>query len=306
MKTLTNVHVLKPCDVIDANRIKQMAESYQPNEGNEAPVVIGHPKDNHPAYGWVKSLTEQAGHLYANLEVQDSLYDMLKRKLFKNRSVSYYDSNPPTFRHLGFLGAKPPHVKGLQALNLSEPDSETEIVTLSDDSHLDLDSKEPELPMKDLKPSVLYCLSEILPGITARSFKTEPTQDSAGLISGIISLDETDYSYTMLDDGNGNWDVETAISNQETVDLSERVKTLEAQLARNEISGQVKDLHTAKLSPAIISLSDLTDLVVQAPKVLELLQKLPDIVDMSEAVPEKAPEPEESAIEFAKRLTAGM
>ena len=32
-----------------------IAESYKPDE-DEAPIVIGHPEENDPAFGWVSSL----------------------------------------------------------------------------------------------------------------------------------------------------------------------------------------------------------------------------------------------------------
>ena len=43
-----------------------IASSYNPEE-DEAPIVIGHPVDNSPAYGWVSSLeVTEDGKLVAN------------------------------------------------------------------------------------------------------------------------------------------------------------------------------------------------------------------------------------------------
>lgn len=103
--------------------LKDVVASYNPTI-HESPAVIGHPKDNHPAYGWVKSLSfdEGTGTLYADFDQVDANFEaMLKAGRFKKRSASFYPathpSNPttgkPYLRHVGFLGAQPPAVKGL-------------------------------------------------------------------------------------------------------------------------------------------------------------------------------------------------
>ena len=79
---------------------------------HEAPVVIGHPKDNAPAYGWVERLERKGSVLYAKLkDLVPEFVDMVKRGLFKKRSISLYPDM--TLRHIGFLGAMPPAIKGL-------------------------------------------------------------------------------------------------------------------------------------------------------------------------------------------------
>lgn len=110
--------------------LKEVVASYDPAT-HESPAVIGHPKDNHPAYGWVKALSfdEGSGTLYANFEQVDPTFEaMLKAGRFKKRSASFYPpthpSNPtkgkPYLRHVGFLGAQPPAVKGLPDMAFSE------------------------------------------------------------------------------------------------------------------------------------------------------------------------------------------
>jgi hypothetical protein len=89
---------------------------------HEAPLVIGHPKDNLPAYGWVKSLNFADGLLQANPHnVIAEFTDWVKQGLYKKISASFYPPNHPSnpvpdvyyLRHVGFLGAQPPAVKGL-------------------------------------------------------------------------------------------------------------------------------------------------------------------------------------------------
>ncbi len=83
---------------------------------HEPPVVIGHPADNAPAFGWVEGLKQELKDgvkvLLAKFkQVQPEFEDMVRRGLFKKRSAAFYPDG--TLRHVGFLGAVPPAVKGL-------------------------------------------------------------------------------------------------------------------------------------------------------------------------------------------------
>lgn len=90
---------------------------------HEAPIVVGHPRDNAPAYGWVKKLEFAEGALVAHAdELDPDFAEMVKAGRFKKRSASFYapdaKANPKPgvyyLRHVGFLGAQPPAVKGLK------------------------------------------------------------------------------------------------------------------------------------------------------------------------------------------------
>jgi hypothetical protein len=97
--------------------LDQIVTSYNPAM-HEAPVVIGHPKSDDPAWAWVEALKRTGDVLYAQLtQVVPEFGEMLRLGLFKKRSVALY---PPEngqgwrLRHLAFLGAQPPAVKGLE------------------------------------------------------------------------------------------------------------------------------------------------------------------------------------------------
>ena len=93
---------------------------------HEAPVVIGHPKDNAPAYGWVEKLERKGNVLYAKLkDLVPEFVEWVKKGLYKKRSISLYPDM--TLRHVGFLGAMPPAVKGLADVAFS---AETDAVTI--------------------------------------------------------------------------------------------------------------------------------------------------------------------------------
>ncbi len=79
---------------------------------HEPPAVIGHPKDNAPAWGWVEGLKKEGNLLLAKFrQVQPEFADMVRKGLFKKRSAAFYPDG--RLRHVGFLGAMPPAVKGL-------------------------------------------------------------------------------------------------------------------------------------------------------------------------------------------------
>jgi len=104
--------------------LDRLAASYDPRL-QPAPVVLGHPADDAPAYGWVRRLRRAGQALWAQLEKVDPSFEALLRTgRFRQRSVSLYKDFPPTsgpyLRHLGFLGAAAPAVKGLAPVRFAE------------------------------------------------------------------------------------------------------------------------------------------------------------------------------------------
>lgn len=108
--------------------LRQAVSAYDPAL-HEAPIVVGHPKDNHPAFGWIKSLEFSDGKLLANPgEVNPDFAEIVASGAYKKRSASWYlpdsPSNPKPgslyLRHVGFLGAQPPAIKGLRDVSFSE------------------------------------------------------------------------------------------------------------------------------------------------------------------------------------------
>ena len=64
----------------------------------EAPLTVGHPEHNLPAYGWVKDLSiNKAGNLVMNThQVQAQFAEMVDAKLFKKRSAAFTHPATPT------------------------------------------------------------------------------------------------------------------------------------------------------------------------------------------------------------------
>jgi hypothetical protein len=96
----------------DGNALIDKAVAGFSAAAHEPPACIGHPKEDAPAYGWVEGLKKQGNLLMAKFkQVQPQFAQMVQDGLFKKRSAAFYPDG--TLRHVGFLGAMPPAVKGL-------------------------------------------------------------------------------------------------------------------------------------------------------------------------------------------------
>jgi hypothetical protein len=86
---------------------------------HEPPLVVGHPQNNAPAFGWVQGLKKSGGRLLAKFkDVVPEFEAIAKQGLYKKRSASFYPDG--RLRHVGFLGAAPPAVKGLADLKFDD------------------------------------------------------------------------------------------------------------------------------------------------------------------------------------------
>lgn len=105
---------------LNADFFEQVISNTKPNN---APAVIGHPKDNSPAFGWATALRVNNGVLEAQFaDTDDQFEQMVADGKFRKRSASFY-LNPPSLRHVGFLGAMPPAIKGLREIQFSDGES---------------------------------------------------------------------------------------------------------------------------------------------------------------------------------------
>lgn len=124
---------------ITAQDLHNTAQSYNA-QFHEAPLVLGHPQHNTPAYGWVSKLSVNGDVLTADFkQVDDNLVDWVRQGRYKKVSASFYPPSHPSnpvkdtwyLRHVGFLGASAPAVKGLAEINFA--DDETGCVEFSEE-----------------------------------------------------------------------------------------------------------------------------------------------------------------------------
>lgn len=108
------------------------AAAYDPAV-HEAPHTVGHPKHNAPAYGWVGRLAVQDGvlRIAESKQVEPQFAELVASGRVKKRSTAFYQPQDPRnpkpgvwyVRHVAWLGAQPPAVKGLKDVNFSEDDA---------------------------------------------------------------------------------------------------------------------------------------------------------------------------------------
>ena len=93
--------------------------------GEDVPATIGHPNtDTAPAFGWFKKVWRDGCTLSAELtDVVEEFGDMLKKKMFKNRSIALRPDM--SLRHVAFLGAAAPAVKGMKDFDFSQDEFTT-------------------------------------------------------------------------------------------------------------------------------------------------------------------------------------
>jgi hypothetical protein len=96
-----------------------------------APIVVGHPTLDAPAFGWVKDVVVQDGYLCAEPDpekLDPAFAEAVNAGRYSKVSARFYlaeDPNNPKpgqlyLKHVGFLGGAAPGVKGLGTVSFSE------------------------------------------------------------------------------------------------------------------------------------------------------------------------------------------
>jgi hypothetical protein len=88
---------------------------------DSVPAVIGHPKENSPAYAWFEpnELFRKGKKLFARMsDITEEFGEALKRKNFKHRSIALRGNK--SLKHVGFFGGAPVAVKGMPDFAYSE------------------------------------------------------------------------------------------------------------------------------------------------------------------------------------------
>ncbi|HIF3110303.1 TPA: peptidase [Salmonella enterica] len=108
--------------------LNEIAQSYNPAL-HEAPVVVGHPKTDAPSYAWVSAVKKDRDGLKAEpRDIDPQFAELVKNRRYSKVSASFYCPESPGnptpgkyyLRHVGFLGAQPPAIKGLKPVSFAE------------------------------------------------------------------------------------------------------------------------------------------------------------------------------------------
>lgn len=139
---------------VTAQMLSDIAANYSADLG-EAPVVVGHPKTDDPAYGWIEKFTVKGDRLIAHpKQVEAQFSGMVQDGRFKTRSIALFPPNDPANpkpgsyypKHVGFLGAAAPAVSGLKPVAFSAADDALEFTGSlpADDGESDKDITDPK------------------------------------------------------------------------------------------------------------------------------------------------------------------
>lgn len=152
---------------------------------HEAPLVIGHPKTDDPAWGWVKSLSYEDGHLYAEPgdDLDPEFAEMVNQGKFKKVSASFYTPDSPSnpvpgvyyLRHVGFLGAQPPAVKGMKSASFA--DGEDGVIEFADWDKLTISNLFRKLREYIIGKDGIEAANDILPDYEINSLQINAAQD---------------------------------------------------------------------------------------------------------------------------------
>lgn len=121
------------------------------NVHKDAPICVGHPKSNTPAYGWVDKVKRIGEKLYVSFKnVLPEFKEAHEKGLFKNRSISL--DKDLNIRHIAFLGAQAPAIKGLEPFCF-EDSEDLQNIEIADFSDIDEEQakKDKEIEEKEKK-----------------------------------------------------------------------------------------------------------------------------------------------------------
>jgi hypothetical protein len=133
-------------------QLQQIATAYD-SEKSPSPIVIGHPKIDAPAYGWIERVFVEGGKLKATIrDTVAAFAEQVRAGRYKKVSVSLYKpdaSNNPKpgswyLKHVGFLGAAAPAVAGLDPVSFADT-AAGETVEFTMDGIVEMSAMEREL-----------------------------------------------------------------------------------------------------------------------------------------------------------------
>lgn len=150
----SDMGITKDYSLDDLNFI---AHSYDPKT-HEAPIVVGHPKHDSPAMGWIDSIKVVGDRLFASAkQIIPEFVTAVKQGLFKKRSISL--DKDGKLRHVGFLGGAVPAVKGLADIQFAEGECTTFEL---DDGDLSFTEEESAFSEKENQSQMQPDLSQLI------------------------------------------------------------------------------------------------------------------------------------------------
>jgi hypothetical protein len=161
---------------IDAAFLEAVVRNFNLTKNlHEPPAVIGHPKSDAPAYGYVANLRLNSGRLERQFsQVNPQFEEVVRIGAYKKRSDAFYltpEDAPgglvPALRHVGFLGAQPPAIKGLADIHFAEGDKDVKTVDVEVDTAISFSEGDTEtMKDEDVKKTIRESIAEFFEPLT--------------------------------------------------------------------------------------------------------------------------------------------
>lgn len=115
--------------------VEGIAKIYDPTTA-PAPVVVGHPQHDSPAWGWVSAfISDEKGTLIAELDqLEENFVEAVSAGRYRKISMSFFSPDHPANpkqgfnypKHVGFLGGAAPAVSGLAPVEFVDDENAIE------------------------------------------------------------------------------------------------------------------------------------------------------------------------------------
>lgn len=151
-----------------ADELAAIVAAYDP-VSDPAPFVIGHPKMDDPAFGWAGSLAVEGDVLVAMPDrIEPAFAEAVREGRYAKISAQFYppdNANNPKpgawyLKHVGFLGAAAPAVKGLGTVSLADGDGAGLVTLDMTTTHLSTANQETFMPDKPNDQEVSFAERE--------------------------------------------------------------------------------------------------------------------------------------------------
>lgn len=156
--------------------VDKLISAYDPKNEHQAPITIGHPKDDSPSYGLVGSMFRKGKDVFANVSYIPEFAEMLGKGLYKFVSLAFkrkYKSKKgetPYIRHLAFTPI--PAITGMKTTKLSPITFADDLKEYDDLGEYEFNSKE-EIKKKECSMEITQ---EQLDGMITSAVNTAVTK----------------------------------------------------------------------------------------------------------------------------------
>ena len=203
MKPIEIFRTGKHAPEIGVKELSDIAAHYDAKK-HEAPITIGHPETNAPAHGWIEQLFVKGNSLFAlPSQLDKNFEEEVARGAYKKISASFYRPdatvNPTpgkySLRHVGFLGAQPPAVKGMKAPEFNDSPNDYLTYDFNDSNQFNHNG---DINMNDSDTKILgKILAPLIAAFGIVSSK-EPTSPSVDHADGVKPAAATSQQSTEL------------------------------------------------------------------------------------------------------------